>query len=260
MRPALHPDFLTRPLAHRAFHDLTAGRPENSRAAVSAAIAAGYAIEIDLQLSADGRAIVFHDYSLARLAEAEGPLRSRSAAELAAIGLRGGAEGIPDFRTILDLVAGRVPLLVEIKDQDGAMGPSIGALEAAALADLARYRGPVALMSFNPHSVAEIGRLRPDLPRGLVTSAYRPEDWHPLTPETCNRLRDMPDVERIGASFISHEWRDLARPRVAEVQAAGLDLLCWTIRSGEEEAEARQIARNVTFEKYLAEIPAGAGA
>ena len=139
--PRLPADLLRLPVAHRALHDVADGRPENSRAAVSAAIAAGYAIEIDLQLSADGRAIVFHDYSLARLAEAEGPLRSRSAAELAAIGLRGGAEGIPDFRTILDLVAGRVPLLVEIKDQDGAMGPSIGALEAAAVfADLTEQR------------------------------------------------------------------------------------------------------------------------
>lgn len=253
---SLPPAFLSHPIAHRAFHDRAAGRPENSRAAVRAAIAQGYGIEIDLQLSRDGVAMVFHDYDLARLTPATGPLATRTASDLGQIPLTGGDEGIPTLAEVLALVAGRVPLLIEIKDQDGQMGPAIGALEAATAAALDGYGGPVALMSFNPHSVARMAALCPGLPRGLTTSAYDPEDWAPLPTAVCDRLREIPDYDRAGASFISHEWRDLARPRVADLKAAGATILCWTIRSPDDERTARRIADNVTFEGYPAIRPA----
>lgn len=242
--------FLDMPLAHRALHDVADGRPENSRAAIRAAIEHGYGIEIDLQLSADGRAMVFHDYALDRLAEGSGPVRLCDAATLGRTVLRGSDEGIPDLTEVLELVAGRVPLLVEIKDQDGAMGPDVGPLEDAAAEVLRDYRGPVAVMSFNPHSVARMAQVLPDVPRGLVTSAYRPEDW-PLSDAVCTRLREIPDFARVGASFISHEAEDLGRPRVTELKAAAADVLCWTIRSPKAEADARRVAQNVTFERYL---------
>lgn len=253
---AILPDPLLRlPVAHRALHDLGEGRPENSRAAIRAAIAAGYGIEIDLQLTADGEAMVFHDYDLKRLTAESGPLRQRSAAELSEIALlHGDGEGIPRFAEVLELVAGRAPLLIELKDQDGAMGPDVGPLEAAAAKALAGYDGPVALMSFNPHSMAQMARLAPDLPRGLVTSAYDPASW-PLPEATCARLRDIPDFDRVGACFISHEAADLDRPRVRALHGEGVPVLCWTIRSPEAEAEARKRADNITFEGYAAAIP-----
>lgn len=256
MRPALPAAFLHLPIAHRALHDVAAGRPENSRAAVRAAVAAGYGIEIDLQLSRDGVPMVFHDETLERLTPREGWLRDLTAAELAAVPLRGGEEGIPTFAEILSLVAGRVPLLVELKDQTLRMAETDGKLEAATAKALAGYSGPVALMSFNPHCIAHLARLAPDLPRGLTTSAYDPEDWAPLPSEVCDRLRPIPDYDRVEASFISHEAADLPRPRVAELLAKGAAVLCWTIRSAEAEAEARRIAQNVTFEGYAAAIPA----
>lgn len=243
------------PVAHRALHDVDQGRPENSRAAVRAAIMAGYPVELDLQLSGDGRALAFHDYDLGRLTGAAGPIRGRTAAELAALPLlHGDGEGVPEFTEILDLVAGRVPLLVELKDQDGGMGPDIGALEAAVAAALASYAGPVAVMSFNPHSVAEMARLAPEVPRGLVTEGFDPADW-PLNVATCERLRDIPDFDRVGAAFISHDVHDLDRQRVAELKATGVPILCWTVRSPKTEAEARKIADNVTFEGYRAALP-----
>lgn len=255
MTPRLHPAFCTTPLAHRAYHDRSQGRPENSRAAIRAAIAQGYGVEIDLQLSADGAAMVFHDYDLARLTGQPGPLRRHSAAELQAIALAGGdGEAIPTLTEILELVAGAVPLLIELKDQDGAMGPDIGPLEAAAAGALAGYDGPVAVMSFNPHSVAEMARLAPDLARGLTTSDYDPADW-PLSRDICDRLRQIPDFDRVGASFVSHQARDLARPRVQALRDAGVPVLCWTIRSPQEEAEARRFADNITFENYPAPLP-----
>jgi glycerophosphoryl diester phosphodiesterase len=253
MTPRLPDAFLKAPLAHRALHDVTDGRPENSRAAIRAAIAHGYGIEIDVQLSADDQAMVFHDYALDRLAEATGSVRAVSAHTLAGLRLRGGDEGVPTLAEVLEIVAGQVPLLIEIKDQDGAMGDRIGPLEAATAQALVPYDGPVALMSFNPHTVARMDELCPDIPRGLVTSSYDPANW-PLSVETCDRLREIPDFDRVGASFISHESTDLARPRVSELKAAGANILCWTIRSPKAEAEARKIAQNVTFEGYLAPL------
>ncbi len=252
----LHPAFLRLPIAHRALHDAADGRPENSRAAVRAAIAAGYAIEIDLQLSSDGIAMVFHDHDLNRVTAARGPLAQRSAAELGAISLAGRNEGIPTLAEVLGLVAGRVPLLIEIKDQDGAMGADVGPLEVAVAGLIADYRGPVAVMSFNPHSIAAFHKAAPEIAVGLITSAYRPGDWRTLPEATRDRLRAISDFDRVGAAFISHDMADLESERVAELKARGIPILCWTVRSLEQEAEARKTADNVTFEGYLSPLPA----
>lgn len=244
--------FLTRPIAHRALHDVSQGRPENSRAAVRAAVAAGYGIEIDLQPSADGVPMVFHDYDLRRLTGVPGRLRGLTAAELSEIALSGGDEGIPTLAEVLEIVAGQVPLLIEIKDQDGAMGPDVGPLEAATAQVLAGYAGPVAVMSFNPHAVAAFHLAAPGVPVGLTTSAYTATDWPLLPAKVRTHLAGIPDFDRVGASFISHEAADLGAPRVAALKAQGAAILCWTIRSPEAEAEARKIAQNITFEGYAA--------
>ena len=249
MMPRLPSEFLTIPLAHRALHDVKDGRPENSRAAVSAAIAHGFGIEVDVQLSSDGGSMVFHDYALDRLADASGPIRAKDIATLQSTPLKGGAEGVPTLSDILSLVAGRVPVLIEVKDQDGAMGADVGPLERATAQALAGYAGPVAVMSFNPHSVRIMGELLPHIPRGIVTSDYA-EDW-PLSADVRDRLREIPDYDVVGASFISHQHTDLQRPRVAELRGMGADVLCWTIRSPKEAANALRVAQNITFEGYL---------
>lgn len=248
----LHPDFLRLPVAHRALHDRGAGRIENSRAAIRAAIAAGYAIEIDLQLSSDGVAMVFHDDVLDRLTGETGPVRARTAADLATIPLTGGDEPIPTFAEVLDIVAGQVPLLVEIKDQT----PFDGLVEQAVADALGGYDGPVAVMGFNPETAVLMAGLSPGIPRGITTCDYAPEDWPHLDEVACDRLRDIPDYERAGAVFISHQSRDLDRPRVAQLKAQGAAILCWTIRDQATEDDARRVADNVTFEGYLAAIPA----
>lgn len=254
MNPALPHDFLAVPIAHRALHG--PGRTENSHAAVEAAVAAGYGIEIDVQLSSDGCAMVFHDDTLDRLTAETGPVRARTAADLARIPLTPGGGTIPTLAEVLATVAGRVPLLIEVKDQDGAMGVNVGALERAVGIDVARYEGPLALMSFNPHSVDALRHVAPSVPRGLTTCSWRPEDWPDVPGETCARLRDIPDIVRTGSSFISHQWTDLDRPRVHEIKATGLPVLCWTIRSAEAEATARRVADGITFEGYAAALSA----
>jgi len=253
-RPILPESFARVPLAHRALHDVHAGRPENSRAAIRAAIAAGYGIEIDVQLSADGAAMVFHDYHLERLTDVQGAVQLFTADALKSTALRGGDEGIPDLPEVLELVAGQVPLLIELKDQDGAMGPNVGALERATTQALAGYAGDVAVMSFNPHSVAMMQQLCAHVPRGLTTCSYRKQDW-PLSTEICDHLRPIPDYDRVGACFISHEVSDLDSPRVAELKQAGAVVCCWTVRDADQEAQARRVADNITFEGYAAVFP-----
>ncbi len=247
--------FRTVPLAHRALHDLTTGRPENSRAAMIAAISAGYGIELDVQLSADGQAMVFHDYDLDRLTGEKGLVRNRDSASLGQFRLKGGDEGIPTLSEVLDLVAGKVPLLIEIKDQDGALGASVGPLEQAVATAIAGYCGPLALMSFNPHSVAACADLAPDVPRGLTTCNFAAKDWLRVPGPILKALRAIPDYDRVGAQFISHQHTDLKRAQVAEIKAAGGAILCWTIRSEAAEAAAREHAHNITFEGYLAAPP-----
>ena len=256
MPPTLPPAFLHTPLAHRGYHAVKEGRPENSRAAFRAALAAGYGIELDVQVSRDGQAMVFHDEALLRLTGVAGLVADRDAADLGKIALLGGDEGIPTLAQVLALVGGRVPLLIEIKDRQGALVATDGGTEAAVVRALAGYAGPVAVMSFNPASVAEIARTASHLPRGITTDPYDPAEWSPLPVATCNRLRASPDYNAVGASFISHTAGDLGAVRVAALRAQGAAILCWTIRSAAAEAEARRLADNVTFEGYAAQVPA----
>ncbi len=128
-------------------------------------------------------------------------------------------------------MAGQVPLVIEIKDQDGALGPDVGALEQSVARALDGYTGPVAVMSFNPHSVAAMRDAAPDVPRGLTTCAFRAEDWDGVPPDRLRALARLEAVDPTGAAFVSHDARDLAAPRIAELKRAGLPILCWTIRT-----------------------------
>lgn len=253
---ALPADFLRLPLAHRALHQRSERRPENSPSAIRAALEAGYGIEIDVQGTADGQAVVFHDEWMERLTEATGFVKDYTAAELGRIRLRDCDDCIPTLPEVLALVAGRVPLLIEIKDQTDHMVETDGRLEAAVARALETYQGPVAVMSFNPHAVANMARLAPAIPRGVTTAAYDYAGWAPLDPARCDALREIADYDRVGATFISHEAADLGRDRVAALKAKGATILTWTITSAAMEAKARAVADNVTFEGYLAALPA----
>lgn len=244
--------FLTRPIAHRGYHNKAEGVVENSPSAFAAAIAAGYPIELDLQLSRDGVAMVFHDDALDRLTNESGPVRSRDAYVLEAIELKGSSDRIPTLSYVLEVVGGQVPLLIELKDQHGQMGKTDGVLERAALAVLDDYSGAFALMSFNPHMVAQVAEIAPDVPRGLISSAWRKIDEAHVPVDRRAELAAIPDFERIGADFLSHDHTNLESPRVEQLKARGVPILCWTIRTAQQEHVARKVADNVTFEGYAA--------
>ncbi len=247
--PDLPAGLRDRPVAHRALHG--PGVPENSRAAITAAVVAGYPAEIDLQCSADAVAVVFHDATLDRLTGASGATGARSAAALGALALDGTAQTILTLAQVLALVAGRVPLLIELKDQTGTLGPGPGTLETATARALAGYPGPVAVMSFNPHSMLDMARLAPDVARGLVTCAFAAADWPGVPPARRRALAEMAGFDRAGCSFISHDRRALDAPAVAALRARGTPVLCWTVRSPAQERAARRLADNITFEGYL---------
>lgn len=250
----LHPAFLGPAIAHRGLHDRAAGRIENSRAAIAAAAAAGYGVEIDLQLSADGEAMVFHDHALDRLTGATGPVRARTAAELGQLTLRdGGGETIPTLADALALAAGRAPLLIELKDQGGTLSAAgVGPLEARVAALLSGYAGPVAVMSFNPASMIEMRRLAPTVARGLTAGEAGVYDEEDVAPARKAALETLDDWDAAGACFTSYHWRDLPTARTTALRAAGAPVLCWTLRSAEDDAAARRHADNVTFEGYAA--------
>lgn len=251
-RTPLPKGFLARPFAHRGLHDLARGRAENSRAACAAAIEAGYALEIDLQLSADDEAMVFHDYKMGRLTAEQGLVRKRSAAQLGAIELKGGGgETIPTLEQILSLVAGRVPLLIELKDQDGAFGPDIGPLEQRVADLLAEYDGPVAVMSFNPHSMRRMAEIAPDVPRGLVSFDWPREEAPTLTYAQRVALADVIEFEELGCAFVSYGAEAFPAKGPTRVRVQGFPVLTWTIKSPLEEARSRPHADQITFEEYL---------
>lgn len=253
MPAPLHPDFLRLPIAHRGLHGPEV--PENSMAAIQAAIDAGYGIEVDIQQAAGGEAVVFHDYDLQRLAGIEGFVADTSLEELQKLRLLHTAEAMPTLAEVLRLVAGRVPLLLEIKDQDGRLGPNVGDLQDRVALGLKGYAGPVAVMSFNPQAVAAFTRAAPDIPAGLISCGFDEDEWPMLDEETRARLATIPDFEKSGASFVAHDVADLANPALAALKNGGVPVLAWTVRTPQQEALARATAANITFEGYEAPLP-----
>mgnify|MGYP001029132322 CR=1 FL=1 len=247
--PALESEFLQRPLAHRALHDRTEGRIENSLLAIEAACQHGYGIEIDVQLSQDNTAMVFHDDQLDRLTPAAGLVAAWTSDQLTSTPLTDSTDTIPTLDAVLSCVAGRVPLVIELKDQHATARNT--ALAQAVANTLAAYQGPVALMSFSPVIMHALAPICPNLPRGLVSYDYAADAACTLPKALQDHLTQMRDYDAVGASFISYRWQDLPHPAVAQIKAKGGAILCWTTKSPADDTIARQIADNVTFEGYL---------
>ena len=236
-----------RPIAHRGYHDRTAGRLENTLSAARAAVAHDFAIECDLQVTADGHAVVFRDDHLERLTDGKGPIRALTLAEVRALRLNGTTERIPTLAELLETVAGRVPLVIEMKS------PWNGdhRLEAAAAPLLAAYRGPAAVMSFDPDSMRAMRELLPAMPRGLTADAFRPDPEMPaFTDWQRYRLSHLLAATEVKASFVSYGIADLPALAPALALARGLRLITWTIRSRAQLAKAYRWTEQVTFEGF----------
>jgi glycerophosphoryl diester phosphodiesterase len=223
------------PVAHRGLHG--GGRIENSRAAFEAALAAGCGIELDVQASRDGRAMVFHDPALERLTGQSGALAAREAAELATIRLRGSDETIPELGEILRLVGGRVPLLIEVK----APRRDAAALSRAVALAVDDYRGPVGIMSFNPDVPRWFARHRPDMLRGLVVSEEGKRGLRGRIERGLSLLRARPD-------FLAYDVRDLPSAFASAFRAGGRPVLTWTVRTESDRSRAADHADQIIHE------------
>ncbi|MEP9355907.1 glycerophosphodiester phosphodiesterase family protein [Xanthobacter sp. KR7-65] len=238
-----------RPVAHRGLHDAARGIVENSAGAMDAAIAAGYPIELDLQASADGEAMVFHDFTLDRLTAARGAVAARTAAELREIALRGSGDTLLTLPELLARVAGRVPLVIEIKS--AFSGDMRLAARAAEL--VAAYDGKAALMSFDPDQVTEVRARAPGVVRGIVAQgSYSGAHWPGIDAERARVLADMDHHDTTDYQFINYHFTDLERPAVLAAKAAGIPILAWTVRSPVDEARARGVADQIVFEGFRA--------
>jgi glycerophosphoryl diester phosphodiesterase len=243
-------DWLTaQPFAHRGLHDAAAGMIENTAGAVGAALVAGYGIEVDLQISADGEAIVHHDPELGRLTEGSDRLDQMTTAALKRVAFRGSGERMITLGELCDLVAGRVPLLLEMKSRfDGDQRLPLRV--AAVLAD---YRGPVAPMSFDPAQLALLRQKAPRLPRGIVAAKYRPHPyWDQMPPFLRYGMGSLLPAALTGRPhFVAYAFNNLPAfaPTLAR-HALCLPVLTWVVRSETERERAMRFADQIIFEGF----------
>ncbi len=244
------PDWLTaRPVAHRGLHDISRGIVENMPAAAQAAVDGNFAIECDIQLSSDGEAMVHHDDALGRLTEGSGALLGKTAAELKAVTFKNTPERMMTLGDLCSLVAGRVPLVIEVKshfDGDRRL--------VTRMADvLAGYDGPAVGMSFDPDQVVALRELIPNRARGIVAEReYTAEEWPEASAEQRRGMTHLRHVFRTRPHFVAYWVNEL--PAVAPWIARnifGLPLLTWTVRTPEQRARAAENADQMIFEGFL---------
>jgi len=214
------------------------GAPENSLAAAAAAIREGHGIECDVRLSRDGTPHVIHDADARRLCGDPRRIDHMSDAEIAALRLSATEERVPTLASLLALIAGRAPLLIEIKTDTRAHVAICLAVRRA----IEGYRGPVAVMGFNPEVSRWFGIHASRVPHGLVMSEYRDR---PIRDAIRRRLA----VWRARPDFLAYDVRYLASPLPTALHRKGLPLVTWTVRT---EADRRRAARSdaiPTFER-----------
>lgn len=230
-------DWLTaRPIAHRALHDLSAGRAENSWSAFEAAMDAGYAIECDVQLCGSGEAVVFHDPVLPRMTGVDGNVRDKTAADLAKLRLASTGDGIFTLQQHMDRVAGRVPVIVELK---GVEGEDAGLVESVAKT-LNAYNGPVAVMSFDHWLCAQFAPLMPTIARGLTAEGDGDT--------AATHEKAMADFD---LQFVSYSIKQIETPFPQSVREKAMPLISWTVRDEAQATHSLNHGAQMTFEGFL---------
>jgi len=239
-----------KPIAHRGLHDLARGRIENSAAAFEAAIDRGYGIECDLRPAACGTPIVFHDETLGRLVDSQEALRAVDAAALKRLRYRADNSRVIEFAELLELASGREPLLVEIKSEwekpDRRFLEGIAALSKA-------YRGPLALMSFDPAVMVAIRELAPAIPRGMVSGLYEGQGWwrDKIDDQRAFALSHFLESRPVAPDFYAYDVTALPTPVTRFLrEAKGLPLFTWTVRTPEQRRTAERWSDAPIFEGY----------
>jgi glycerophosphoryl diester phosphodiesterase len=242
-------DWLTaKPIAHRGLHDAANGIIENTAGAVQAALAAGYGIEVDLQISADGEAMVHHDAVLGRITEGESRLDQLTSAQLKRVKFREGAERMLTLAELCDLIGGRAVLLPELKsrfDGDDRLAARVAAL-------LSGYKGPVAPMSFDPLQLQILRQKAPKLPRGIVAAQYRPHPyWDQMPPRLRYGMGSLLPSVPARPQFVAYMNDNL--PALAPWLTRHilcLPLIAWVVRTEAQRKLAARYADQIIFEGF----------
>ena len=225
-----------RPIAHRGLHDLNKDRWENTLSAFDAAAKASFAIECDVHLTKDGGVVVFHDDDLQRLAGREGRICELTTMEATALHVGGTADHVPTLRQMLDLVDGRVPVVIELK---GIEGRDDG-LVAAVAKELASYAGEAAIMSFDHHLIRRFKTDAPGIPGGLTAEGTRTEDFERHFSMLAHDL-----------SFVSYNVHHLPNPFVTFVRdRLHIPVISWTVRDKEMQKHSDLNVDQITFEGF----------
>jgi glycerophosphoryl diester phosphodiesterase len=243
------PDWLTaRPVAHRGLHDRARGIIENMPGAARAAIEGNFAIECDIQLTADGEAMVHHDDALGRLTEGSATLLRLTAEELRAVRFKNTPEKMMSLGDLCALVEGRVPIVIEVKSHFDGDRKLVGRMAQL----LASYSGPAAGMSFDPDQVQALREAMPELPRGIVAErVYTEADWPEASPAQRRGMLHLRHAFRTRPHFVAYWVNDLPAPApwIAR-HVFGLPLLTWTVRDSEQRERAARFADQMIFEGF----------
>jgi glycerophosphoryl diester phosphodiesterase len=243
------PDWLTaRPVAHRGLHDRARGIIENMPGAARAAIEGNFTIECDIQLTADGEAMVHHDDALGRLTEGSATLLRMTAEELRAARFKNTPEKMMSLGDLCALVEGRVPIVIEVKSHFDGDRKLVGRMAQV----LASYSGPAAGMSFDPDQVQALREAMPELPRGIVAErVYTEADWPEASPAQRKGMLHLRHAFRTRPHFVAYWVNDLPAPApwIAR-HVFGLPLLTWTVRDSEQRERAARFADQMIFEGF----------
>lgn len=224
------------PIAHRGLHDLNNKRWENTLSAFDAAASAGFAIECDVHLSADGRAIVFHDGTLDRVTGRKGNIDELTADQAGQINIGGTEDHIPTLEASLQRIAGRVPIIIELK---GIEGRDDGLVKTVAK-DLAGYNGLAAIMSFDHHLIRLFGQDAPGVPAGLTAEGLRSEDME----AHFSMLAHAIDFVSYNVHHLDNYFVEFVRSHLA------LPVISWTARSIGDKAKSDERVDQITFEGF----------
>ncbi|WEK06185.1 MAG: glycerophosphodiester phosphodiesterase family protein [Candidatus Devosia phytovorans] len=239
------------PIAHRGLHDRANGVIENSASAFEAAIAGGFAIECDVQLTADGVPVIFHDDDMQRLIGKDGLVADVASADILATPLLDSAAGDrpQKFADFLTQIAGRALLQIELKAQRDAHGTQLLARSVAEL--LKSYNGPVTIESFDPKLLTAIRQFGFTGPRGIITYDYNRTDWQPeLSEEQRYTLRNLLHWHETQFDFISCHQEALELPAIIFWRALGKPVTAWTIRTQAEAEKAKPHIDQIVFEGF----------
>jgi glycerophosphoryl diester phosphodiesterase len=233
--------------AHRGLHGN--GVPENSMEAFKLAVDAGYGIELDVRVSSDGELMVFHDDTLDRMTNESGNVDARTKEELKKIKLLGTENTIPTFREVLELVGGKIPLLVEIKEFNGSYLATEKTAEI-----LKEYKGPFIVESFNPLALGKLKKLAPEFMRGFLSQNFSDNEKY-RTPKYC-ALKNMLFNFIARPDFIAYRHSDYDVRALKHIKKfyKKTPLIAWTVENSEDDALAvKNGFSGIIFQYYLPE-------